>query len=52
MGLRTVAEFVEDRKALQCLKDIGIDFAQGNWLHEPESMQTSALSPPPKTAKA
>jgi len=43
MGLRTVAEFVEDHKALKCLKEIGIDFAQGNWLHEPESMRISAL---------
>jgi len=52
MGLRTVAEFVEDRKALQCLKEIGIDFAQGNWLHEPENMRIGLSADTPKTAKA
>jgi len=36
MGLKTIAEYVEDAEALQCLKDIGVDFAQGFWLHEPE----------------
>jgi len=51
MGLRTVAEFVEDRKALQCIKEIGIDFAQGNWLHEPEQMQISVTADSRKTAK-
>lgn len=44
MGLHTIAEYVEDAKALQCLKDIGIEFAQGNWLHEAESMQITALA--------
>jgi len=51
MGLRTVAEYVEDRKALQCLKEIGIDFAQGNWLHEPESMEINAGSEAPNSLK-
>ncbi|MFV2055100.1 MAG: EAL domain-containing protein [Thiohalomonadales bacterium] len=38
MGLKTIAEYVEDAEALQCLKDIGVDFAQGFWLHEPEAL--------------
>lgn len=38
MGLNTIAEYVEDANALQCLKDIGVEYAQGFWLHEPEPL--------------
>ena len=29
MGKKTIAEYVEDDKALAILKEIGVDFAQG-----------------------
>jgi Amt family ammonium transporter len=39
MGIKTVAEFVEDAEILQCLKDIGVDYAQGYHLHKPEALE-------------
>ncbi len=35
-GLSTVAECVEDQPTLDCLRDLGIDYAQGFHLHRPE----------------
>ncbi|MEQ9363177.1 MAG: EAL domain-containing protein [Leptospirales bacterium] len=42
MNIKTVAEFVENGEILKLLGDIGIDYAQGYWLHEPEPL--SALT--------
>jgi EAL domain-containing protein (putative c-di-GMP-specific phosphodiesterase class I) len=36
IGIRTVAEFVEDEATLQALRRIGVDLAQGYGLHRPE----------------
>lgn len=36
MGLKTVAEFVDNTEALNRLKVIGVDYAQGYLLHRPE----------------
>lgn len=36
MGVRTIAEFVEDDQILQALRRIGVDYAQGYGLHRPE----------------
>ncbi|USD34720.1 MULTISPECIES: putative bifunctional diguanylate cyclase/phosphodiesterase [Vibrio] len=36
MGLKTVAEFVENKAIYQCLSDIGVHFAQGYYIHKPE----------------
>ncbi len=36
MGLQTVAEFVETTDALEYVKDMGVDYAQGFLLHKPE----------------
>jgi EAL domain-containing protein (putative c-di-GMP-specific phosphodiesterase class I) len=35
MGIRTIAEFVEDEKILALLKEIGVDFAQGYAIEKP-----------------
>ncbi len=36
MGIKTVAEFVEDEKILNKLNELGIDYAQGYYLSRPE----------------
>lgn len=38
MGLLTVAEFVDSERVLVRLKEIGVDFVQGNWIHTAESV--------------
>jgi len=38
MGLETIAEFVEDEKILKKLTEIGVDFAQGYFLHKPQPL--------------
>lgn len=35
MGMRTIAEFVDGESGLAALREIGIDFAQGNWISPP-----------------
>ena len=35
MGLRTIAESVEDQETLEGLKALGIDYAQGYWIGHP-----------------
>ncbi len=35
MGLKTIAEFVENITVLNMLKDIGVDYAQGHWIGAP-----------------
>lgn len=35
MGIQTVAEFVENKEILACLKEIGVDFAQGYGISKP-----------------
>lgn len=44
MGKRTVAEFVESPRLLNAVRDIGIDFAQGNHIGEPELIENSSFS--------
>ncbi len=40
MGLRTIAEFVEDAEALTMLQEIGVDFAQGYHLGRPGTIES------------
>ncbi|OZA29171.1 MAG: GGDEF domain-containing protein [Hydrogenophilales bacterium 17-61-9] len=40
MGLKTVAEYVESDEILAILRQIGVDFVQGNAVHCPESLET------------
>jgi Amt family ammonium transporter len=35
MGIRTIAEFVENRESFDLLRAMGIDFAQGYWIAKP-----------------
>jgi len=43
VGLKTVAEYVESGEVLECLRSIGIDYAQGDYLHKPEPLGTLML---------
>lgn len=40
VGLKTVAEYVESAEVMDCLRSIGIDYAQGDYLHKPEPLST------------
>ncbi len=40
MGLETVAEFVEDERAMSLLKDLGVTWGQGYLLGEPQPLET------------
>jgi diguanylate cyclase (GGDEF)-like protein len=40
MGLKTVAEYVESDDTLALLREIGVDYVQGNGVHFPEPMAT------------
>ena len=38
MGIKIIAEFVENEIILEKLKEIGVDFAQGYGIHKPEAL--------------
>lgn len=38
MGIRTIAEFIESDAVLEKLRGIGVDYAQGYSIHEPEPL--------------
>ena len=38
MGIKIIAEFVEDETILEKLREIGVDFAQGYGIHQPEAL--------------
>ncbi len=40
VGLKTIAEYVESDAVMNQLRVIGVDFAQGNYLHRPEPLET------------
>lgn len=40
MGLKTVAEYVESDEILEILRQIGVDFVQGNAVHSPEPLES------------
>lgn len=39
MGLKTVAEYVESEQTLALLRQIGVDYVQGNGVHPPEPLE-------------
>ena len=57
VGLKTVAEFVENEAALQHLAALGVDFAQGFHIHRPSPLPTawpqasSSMEAPPAQAR-
>ncbi len=36
MGKQTIAEFVGSAEVMDALREVGVDFAQGYWVHKPE----------------
>ena len=40
MGTKVIAEFVESKAALTCLKEIGVDMVQGYYLDRPSPLRT------------
>jgi diguanylate cyclase (GGDEF)-like protein len=40
MGLKTVAEYVESEQTLAVLREIGVDYVQGNGVHCPEPLES------------
>ncbi len=39
MGIETIAEWVETEATYRMLREIGVDYVQGFWLHRPEEMK-------------
>jgi EAL domain-containing protein (putative c-di-GMP-specific phosphodiesterase class I) len=46
LGLKTVAEFVEDATILERLRAIGVDYAQGYFVAKPEALVKTADATP------
>lgn len=38
MGMETIAEFVENTEIIECLREIGVDYAQGFHIHKPNPL--------------
>ncbi len=43
MGMKTIGEYVENEEIYNCLKEIGIDYAQGYWLGKPNVLEKSRI---------
>ncbi len=39
MGIETIAEWVETEATYNMLRDLGVDYVQGYWLHRPEELK-------------
>jgi len=52
LGMQTVAESVEDAEALEKITTLGIDFAQGYFIAEPEALERDEEKEPPATQAA
>lgn len=46
MGIKTIAEFVENEAILARLREMGVDYAQGYAIHKPERMSIAAIPAP------
>jgi EAL domain-containing protein (putative c-di-GMP-specific phosphodiesterase class I) len=53
LGIETIAEFVENDRIMQKLKEIGVDFAQGYGIARPQPLSENiAITPMENVAKA
>lgn len=43
LGLKVIAEFVDSEATYTWLKEQGVDYVQGYWVHQPERLDTLAL---------
>jgi EAL domain-containing protein (putative c-di-GMP-specific phosphodiesterase class I) len=43
MGKKTIAEFVENKEILACLKELGVDYAQGFHVGKPRAVKVPVL---------
>ncbi len=46
IGVKTIAEFVENREVLAKLQEIGVDYAQGYLIHQPEPLENLLMASP------
>ena len=44
LGLKVIAEYVDSEAAFSWLKDQGVDYVQGYWVHKPQRLDTLVLS--------
>jgi diguanylate cyclase (GGDEF)-like protein len=44
LGMRTVAEHADSSEAIKCLREIGVDYVQGYYLHEPMPLENLSLA--------
>lgn len=44
LGIKVIAEYVDSEATFRWLKDLGVDYVQGYWVHEPQRLDTLALS--------
>ena len=51
LGLQTVAEFVESQASLDCLQQLGIDYAQGYFIGQPQPLALLADSPETESSR-
>lgn len=51
LGLKTIAEFVEDKAILDKLEEIGVDYAQGYYIHKPQEAYQAEEGKPVTKAK-
>jgi EAL domain-containing protein (putative c-di-GMP-specific phosphodiesterase class I) len=51
MGKKTIGEFVDGEIVLGALREIGVDFAQGNWISAPRPFpgKPTFAAPPSRT---
>ena len=47
LGKRTIAEFVENEQIIECLRDIGVDLAQGYGIGRPVPLEDIVLEAAP-----
>lgn len=52
MGIQTVAEYVSNAEILDRISDIGVDFAQGFYLHKPEPIEQLIVSDSKKSLES